>query len=176
MPQKLPSSAGDCKRMPGVLAADSGVKRGACIPATRQYQGRRGCCLSVASLLVSGLAGAAAASAMVLGCLPAHRAPLCSPTLQDADTQVLWWVLMGCDPTAWRPSPAEATETGVEASWAKNRNMHLRWEAMEAVLRQVWADDMLFCFPVCTTGVQQSPIGLGARRPELRLTCCHAAC
>lgn len=27
---------------------------------------------------------------------------------QDADSQVLWWVLQGCDPGAWRPCPAEA--------------------------------------------------------------------
>jgi hypothetical protein len=49
----------------------------------------------------------------------------------------MWWVLMGCDPTAWRASPEEAAGLGVEASWAKNRNMFLRWEALETALRQV---------------------------------------
>ncbi|KAI3432877.1 hypothetical protein D9Q98_010460 [Chlorella vulgaris] len=56
---------------------------------------------------------------------------------QDNETQVMWWVLMGCDPTAWRASPEEAAGHGVEASWAKNRNMFLRWEALETALRQV---------------------------------------
>jgi hypothetical protein len=57
--------------------------------------------------------------------------------VQDKDTRVLWWVLMGCDPTAWQPSPAEAAGKGSPKGWAKNRNMVLRWEALEAALRQV---------------------------------------
>lgn len=56
---------------------------------------------------------------------------------QDKDSQVLWWVLMGCDPAAWRPSPMEAAARGEESNWAKNRNMVLRWEALEMALQQV---------------------------------------
>lgn len=56
---------------------------------------------------------------------------------QDADTAVLWWVLQQCDPSAWRPSPAEAARAGAAGGWAKNRNVRLPWAALEEALGQV---------------------------------------
>lgn len=50
---------------------------------------------------------------------------------------MLWWVLQGCDPDGYVPSPAEAAGKGVAASWVKNRNVILRWEALQTALRQV---------------------------------------
>ncbi|KAL4446247.1 hypothetical protein ABPG77_003054 [Micractinium sp. CCAP 211/92] len=56
---------------------------------------------------------------------------------EDKESQVLWWVLQGCDPEGYVPSPAEAAGKGVAASWVKNRNVILRWEALQIALRQV---------------------------------------
>ncbi|KAL4423825.1 hypothetical protein ABPG75_001126 [Micractinium tetrahymenae] len=56
---------------------------------------------------------------------------------EDKESQVLWWVLQGCDPAGYLPSPAEAAGKGVAASWVKNRNIILRWKALETALRQV---------------------------------------
>ena len=80
--------------------------------------------------------------------LPAYNAALITQTLtprlplppfpvQDKESEVLWWVLMGCDPDAWRPSPAEAARKADPGSWVKNRSMYVRWEALEAALHQV---------------------------------------
>lgn len=44
---------------------------------------------------------------------------------------------MGCDPEASKPSPAEAAGTGAKANYVKNRNMVLRWEALDTALQQV---------------------------------------
>jgi hypothetical protein len=59
------------------------------------------------------------------------------PSLQDVESQVQWWVPMGCDPQAWRPSPEETAGEGDKGSWAKNRNMVLRWEALDTALPEV---------------------------------------
>lgn len=80
----------------------------------------------------------AAGSTRTLGCAPCSELFMFTPpTMQDKDSQVLWWVLQGCDPDGYRPSPAEAAGKGAAASWVKNRNVILRWEALETALRQV---------------------------------------
>lgn len=55
---------------------------------------------------------------------PSFLPPSC---LQDAESQVLWWVVSICDPAAWAPGQAEAA--GQKATWrqAKNRNLIVRW-------------------------------------------------
>lgn len=50
---------------------------------------------------------------------------------------MLWWVLQGCDPGAWAPSPQEAAGKGDPEAWVKNRNVLLRWDALHTALRQV---------------------------------------
>lgn len=95
-----------------------------------------------ASLSSAGNAGSdaaqAAGSTRTLGCAPCSELFMFTPpTMQDKDSQVLWWVLQGCDPDGYRPSPAEAAGKGAAASWVKNRNVILRWEALETALRQV---------------------------------------
>lgn len=79
---------------------------------------------------------------------------------------------MGCDPTAWRPSPAEAAQTGVEASWAKNRNMHLSWEAFDAVLRQVG----MWRWPAELPAHVLSQHRIHALEQRIQLTDCCALC
>ncbi|PRW61290.1 Autophagy-related 8d [Chlorella sorokiniana] len=56
---------------------------------------------------------------------------------QDSESQVLWWVLQGCDPSAWQPSPQEAARKGDSEAWAKNRSVLLRWVALDTALRQL---------------------------------------
>lgn len=66
-----------------------------------------------------------------------HACPAPLAGMQDKESQVLWWVLQGCDPEGYVPCPAEAAGKGMAASWVKNRNVILRWEALETALRQV---------------------------------------
>jgi len=104
----------------------------------------------------------------------------CLPSLsrscpkQDSESQVLWWVLQGCDPGAWQPSPQEASSKGDKGSWAKNRSILLRWEALDTALRQVWGGE---CAAHQSVGHVRDMMGLLAVRKgglDSSRTCCPA--
>lgn len=64
---------------------------------------------------------------------PPHRLSL----PQDNATGVLWWVLSVCDPAAFTPGKDEAAGRGNPAGYAKERNIVLRWDALDAMLQKV---------------------------------------
>lgn len=67
-------------------------------------------------------------------CLPA----LCAVS-QDVTSQLLWWVLVTCDPSLSTPGPEEAAGTGSKKWWPRDRNVRLPWPALEAALAQAVA-------------------------------------
>ena len=74
-------------------------------------------------------------------CCLSHPAPPCLPAahVQDPDTQIMWWVLMVCDPGAWTPgeADAEAERQGGRAYQLRSRDARVRWDALETVLQAV---------------------------------------
>ncbi len=87
---------------------------------------------------------------------PINQPPLPIPPLllQDAESQVLWWVISICDPAAWTPGKAEAA--GQAATWrlAKNRNLIVRcgWGHAFCVVRRRAGVAVvgLFLFAACS--------------------------
>lgn len=59
--------------------------------------------------------------------------------LQDPSSQLLWWVLIICDPSISTPGPEEAASTGSKKWWPRDRNVRLPWSALEAALTQAVA-------------------------------------
>ena len=62
-----------------------------------------------------------------------------SPALQDATSQVLWWVGILCDPSASTPGPDEHAGTGLPEWWPRDRSSRVPWAALEAALADVVA-------------------------------------
>jgi hypothetical protein len=57
--------------------------------------------------------------------------------MRDNATGVLYWVLSVCDPAAFTPGQDEAAGRGNPAGYAKERNIVLRWDALDAMLQKV---------------------------------------
>ncbi len=77
--------------------------------------------------------------------LPTHpsRLAFLLPALyaaaQDVTSQLLWWVLLTCDPALSTPGPEEAAGIGSKKWWPRDRNVRLPWPALEASLAQALA-------------------------------------
>ncbi|KAL4443683.1 hypothetical protein ABPG75_011420 [Micractinium tetrahymenae] len=56
--------------------------------------------------------------------------------MEDADTQVQWWLISICDPQAWTPGVGEAARQGRPDSWPKFRNLVVSWEALQRALQE----------------------------------------
>ncbi|KAL4435209.1 hypothetical protein ABPG77_001891 [Micractinium sp. CCAP 211/92] len=57
----------------------------------------------------------------------------------DVTSQLLWWVLITCDPALSTPGPEEAAGIGSKKWWPRDRNVRLPWPALEAALAQALA-------------------------------------
>ncbi|KAL4436680.1 hypothetical protein ABPG75_003819 [Micractinium tetrahymenae] len=57
----------------------------------------------------------------------------------DGTSQLLWWVLVTCDPALSTPGPEEAAGTGSSKWWPRDRNVRLPWPALEGALAQALA-------------------------------------
>lgn len=65
-------------------------------------------------------------------------APLSRP-LQDATSQVLWWVAVVCAPEASTPGPDELRGEGLPEWYPRDRNARVPWSVLESALRQAVA-------------------------------------